>query len=39
MFAGLVVGERLRSRIPEAAFRKVFLVALLVLGVTIAASA
>ena len=39
MFAGLFVGERLRSRLPEAVFRRVFLVALLVLGVTIAATA
>mgnify|MGYP006284449637 FL=1 len=39
MFAGLFVGERLRARIPEAVFRRVFLVALLVLGVTIAATA
>jgi hypothetical protein len=39
MFAGLFLGERLRARIPEDVFRRVFLVALLVLGVTIAATA
>jgi hypothetical protein len=39
MFGGLLLGERLRSRIPEQAFRRVFLVALLLLGVTIAATA
>jgi uncharacterized membrane protein YfcA len=39
MLGGLVIGERLRSRIPEQAFRRVFLVALLVLGGTIAATA
>lgn len=39
MIGGLMLGERLRHRIPEAAFRRVFLVALIVLGVTIAATA
>jgi len=39
MIGGMMLGERLRHRIPEAVFRRVFLVALLVLGVTIAATA
>jgi len=39
MVAGMVVGERLRHRLPEQAFRRVFLVALLVLGGAIAATA
>jgi hypothetical protein len=39
MLAGLLIGERLRHRLPEAGFRRVFLVALAVLGVTIAATA
>jgi len=39
MIGGLILGERLRHRIPEAAFRRIFLLALIVLGVTIAATA
>jgi hypothetical protein len=39
MLGGLLLGERLRHRLPEAVFRRVFLVALVVLGVTIAATA
>ncbi len=33
---GMVAGERLRRRLPEAAFRRLFLVALAVLGLNIA---
>jgi len=39
MVGGLFLGERLRSRLPEAGFRRVFLVALMVLGATIALTA
>jgi hypothetical protein len=39
MVGGMVAGERLRHRLPERTFRRVFLVALLVLGGAIAATA
>ena len=34
-FAGMIFGQRIRKRLPEAMFRKVFFVALLALGVYI----
>lgn len=34
-FAGMIIGQRFRERLPEAMFRKVFFVALLALGVYI----
>lgn len=37
--AGMVAGQRIRSRLPEATFRRVFFIALLVLGVYIAVTA
>jgi hypothetical protein len=35
-FAGLVIGQRLRRRLPEARFRAVFFIALAVMGVYLA---
>ena len=37
--AGMLLGQRLRRRIPETAFRRLFFVALLLLGIYIAGSA
>lgn len=37
--AGMVVGQHVRHRLPEATFRRVFLVAILLLGLYIATSA
>jgi len=37
--AGMLIGQRIRSRIPEAQFKKVFLIAILLLGMYIAARA
>ena len=37
--AGMVIGQRIRKRLPEETFRKVFFAALLVLGIYIVVSA
>jgi uncharacterized protein len=38
-FAGMFIGQTLRSRMPTEAFRRAFLIAMIVLGVYLAASA